>query len=74
MHTELMGYRDYDLHQKVKRAGYRIGRISDSKIFHDITPSLSELLVKRFSRAGALHRYIKIHPSHSKKEGENSRA
>jgi len=62
----LKGFRDYDVYQKVKMAGYHVVRISDSVITHDVSPNLKEILVKRALRAETFYTYFKNHPNHSK--------
>ncbi|MFX0134304.1 MAG: glycosyltransferase family 2 protein [Candidatus Hodarchaeota archaeon] len=66
INERLKGFRDFDVHQKIKSAGYKIGRISNSKIIHDVTPFLKEILIKRFLRAQTLCEYSKQHPKHYK--------
>ena len=63
---KLKGMRDYDIHQKVRAAGYKIGRVSNSKIMHNITDSFSQIMIKRFLRAQSIYEYSKKHPDHYK--------
>ena len=60
---DLCGYRDFDLHQKVKGAGYSIGRISES-LDHDVDVSYWSIMRKRFNRASTLIDYSREHPGH----------
>jgi glycosyltransferase involved in cell wall biosynthesis len=66
INERLKGMRDYDIHQKVHSAGYKIGRVSNSKIMHDVTSSFSEIMIKRFLRAQTLYEYKKSHSDHYK--------
>jgi|Deesub1362A_J573_1020465.scaffolds.fasta_scaffold01586_5 glycosyltransferase involved in cell wall biosynthesis len=65
INEKLKGYRDFDVHQKVKRAGYAVGRVN-SYILHDVDPKLLLILKKRFVRAETIFEYLKEHPMHTK--------
>jgi len=64
INENLKGFRDFDIHQKVKRTQHMIDRI-DTPLVHDVDPDIGSILRKRFVRGESFLAYASEHPHHA---------
>ena len=65
---ELVGTEDWDLNQRISKAGYRIGRINTFIKHHEGRLSLRETILKKHYYGKTLGRYRKKHPKEAKQQ------
>jgi len=66
--NELEAGEDWDLSQRIVKAGYRIGRINAFIIHHEGRLSLRDTVIKKHYYGKALERYQEKHPEESKRQ------
>jgi arabinofuranan 3-O-arabinosyltransferase len=65
---ELVGTEDWDLNQRIKKAGYKIGRINAFIRHHDGRLSLWKTMKKKYWYGKTLEKYIGKHPEEAKQQ------
>lgn len=66
--SELEAGEDWDLHTRVKNAGYAIGRVSTYIKHHEGQLSLWKTMMKKYSYGKTLEKYTRKHPLQAKQQ------